>query len=83
MWFFNWTQDKNIRTLNPVWALVALVKEHNNTEILKKVVAKADGETTTERVQYNSQDVNNEDYKYSDDKTLLKKTRSYFTYMAV
>ena len=36
MWFFNWTQDKNIRTLNPVWALVALVKEDNNTKIIKK-----------------------------------------------
>ena len=33
-----------------------------------KVGTKADGETATEKVQYNSEDVNNEDDKDSNDK---------------
>ena len=63
MWLFNWIQDEKIKNINPFWARVALVKDENNTETLKRF-----GKTVTERVQYNSKDVNNEDDKYSNDK---------------
>ena len=63
MWLFKWIQDKKIKNINPFWARVALVKDENNTETLKRF-----GKTVTERVQYNSKDVNNEDDKYSNDK---------------
>ena len=57
-----------MRNINPFWALVDIVKDDNNTEKLKIVVAKADRETTTERVQYNSKDVNIEDDDDRNDK---------------
>ena len=45
MWLFNWMKDNKIRTINPFWAHVALVKDDNT----KKVVAKADGKTAIYR----------------------------------
>ena len=52
MWLFNWIQDKKMRNIDPFWALMELVKADNNCETLKRVVAKADAEATTEAVQY-------------------------------
>ena len=57
-----------IRNINPFLALVALVNDDNiHYNITNKHYAQAEGETTTKRVQYNSKDVNNEDYKDSND----------------
>ena len=36
MWLFNWMQEKKMRNINPFWALVALLKDDNNTETLLK-----------------------------------------------
>ena len=72
MWLFNLMQDKNVRNINPFWALVALMKD-DNTETQKKV-AKADEETTKKIIHYNSRDVNNEDDGIATTRILIKRT---------
>ena len=32
LWLFNWIEDKNMKNINPFWALVAIVKDDKNTE---------------------------------------------------
>ena len=67
MWLFNWIQNKKKLNIDPFWALAALVKADNQTETLKKVVAKADKEATTDGIQYNSEDEDDGDDDEEDD----------------
>ena len=36
MWLINWMQEKKIRNINLFWALVAFVKDDNNTKTQQK-----------------------------------------------